>query len=123
MTAVRPISDITIWGRSAERAAVFAASLDRPATVAASVAQAVAEADIICTTTPAAAAILTGAALRPGTHVNLFGSAIPSTAEADTALVAMSEYHVDHRDAALAAAVELRAATAAGPDPEIDLNE
>ncbi len=114
IAAVRKIKSITIWGRSAERATAFAASLGRPASVAESVAEAVAEADIVCTTTPAAEPILHGAMLRPGTHINLVGSAIPTTAEADTALVAMSEYYVDYREAALAAAGELRSAIAEG---------
>jgi ornithine cyclodeaminase len=46
--------------------------------------------------------------------VNLVGSAIPTTAEADIDLVRRSEFYVDYRDAALAQAGELRAAIGAG---------
>jgi ornithine cyclodeaminase len=114
MAAVRPIDHVTVWGRSEANAHAFAATLDLPATVCPTVAAAVADADIVCTTTPAAEPILFGAALRPGSHVNLVGSAIPTTAEADVDLVCASEFYVDYREAALAQAGELRNAIAAG---------
>jgi ornithine cyclodeaminase/alanine dehydrogenase-like protein (mu-crystallin family) len=114
MAAVRPIDHVSVWGRNPAHALSFAASLDLPARVAATVESAVADADIICTTTPATQPILFGAALCPGSHVNLVGSAIPTTAEADVALVARSEFYVDYREAALAQAGELRNAIAAG---------
>jgi ornithine cyclodeaminase len=114
MAAVRPIDHVSVWGRDPGHALSFAASLDLPARVAATVESAVADADIVCTTTPAAEPILFGKTLRPGTHVNLVGSAIPTTAEADVALVALSEFYVDYREAALAQAGELRNALAAG---------
>lgn len=117
MAAVRPISQIRIWGRNARNAEALAATLrnaDMPAIVAATVAEAVADADIICTTTAAATPILHGQHVRPGTHVNLVGSAIPTTAEADTALVAMSQFYGDYRAATLAQAGEFRNAIASG---------
>ena len=117
MAAVRPISQIRIWGRNARNAEALAATMrtaDMPAIVAATVAEAVADADIVCTTTPAATPILHGQHVRPGTHVNLVGSAIPTTAEADTALVAMSQFYGDYRAATLAQAGEFRNAIAAG---------
>ncbi len=117
MAAVRPISQIRIWGRNARNAEALAATLrnaDMPAIVAATVAEAVADADIVCTTTAAATPILHGQHVRPGTHVNLVGSAIPTTAEADTALVAMSQFYGDYRAATLAQAGEFRNAIAAG---------
>lgn len=112
--AVRDITHVSVWGRSAAHAIAFAAEIDLPVTAAATVASAVADADIVCTTTPAVDPILFGAMLRPGTHVNLVGSAIPTTAEADNDLVARSEFYVDYREAALAQAGELRNAIAAG---------
>lgn len=117
MAAVRPISQIRIWGRNARNAEALAATLrnaDMPVIVAATVAEAVADADIICTTTAAATPILHGQHVRPGTHVNLVGSAIPTTAEADTALVAMSQFYGDYRAATLAQAGEFRNAIASG---------
>lgn len=114
MAAVRRIDHVGIWGRNAANAQAFAAALALPTRVAATVEDAVADADIVCTTTPAVDPILFGSAVRPGTHVNLVGSAIPTTAEADATLVAASEFYVDYREAALAQAGELRNAMAAG---------
>ena len=112
MAAVRPISEVRVWGRSLSRATAFADALELPARAFADVAAAVADADIICTTTPAVDPILFGATVAPGTHVNLVGSAVPVAAEADSALVARSEFFVDFREAALAQAGELRRAIA-----------
>lgn len=114
MAAVRPITEVRVWGRSLANARAFAEGLDLPARACADVAQAVADADIICTTTPAVDPILFGAMVAPGAHVNLVGSAIADTAEADAALVAQSEFFVDYRVAALAQAGELRRAIAVG---------
>ena len=75
---------------------------------------AVARADVICTTTSATTPILHGAALRPGTHINLVGSAVATSAEADSEVVRRSRFFVDSRPAALAAAGELLDAIAAG---------
>jgi ornithine cyclodeaminase/alanine dehydrogenase-like protein (mu-crystallin family) len=113
VAAVRPLSRITIWGRDPAKAVALAATLPN-AMAAATLADAVADADIICTTTPAAEPILFGADVRPGTHLNLVGSAIPSTAEVDNTLVAMSRFYCDYAEAARAQAGELRRAIAAG---------
>jgi len=112
MAAVRPVTEVRVWGRSFARATAFADALDLPARACPDVAAAVADADIICTTTPAVDPILFGAMVAPGTHINLVGSAIPATAEADSALVARAEFTVDFREAALAQAGELRRAIA-----------
>jgi ornithine cyclodeaminase len=114
IAAIRPIEQVTIWGRSADKAQRLADHLSIPAQIAPTVDAAIADADIICTTTGSADPILFGANLQPGIHVNLVGSAIPTTAEADIELVRRSEFYVDYRDAALAQAGELRAAISAG---------
>ena len=118
MRAVRAIDDVRVWGRDGDRARHFATQATEVSGVAvtacASVASAVAGADIVCTTTSATAPILTGAHLEPGMHVNLVGSAIPTTAEIDTAGVARGRFYVDYRPAAMAAAGELLAAIEAG---------
>ena len=113
MAAVRPISQIRIWGRNFASATALAATLPN-AHATQTVTQAVADADIICTTTPAATPILHGADIRPGTHINLVGSAIPSTAEADTALVAKARFYGDYDEATRAQAGEFRNALAQG---------
>jgi ornithine cyclodeaminase len=114
MAAVRPIRRIRIWGRDRAKAEALAESLGPHASAAASVREAVADADIVCTTTPAAQPILLGADVRAGTHVNLVGSAIPTAAEVDPALVAMSRFYGDYEPATRAQGGEWRAALAAG---------
>jgi len=118
MRAVRDIDHVTVWGRDPERAAAFAQAAAAETSIevqtAATAADAVRGADIICTTTSAKQPVLSGADLHNGQHINLVGSAIPTTAEVDTAAVAKSKFYVDYREAALAAAGELLAAIKQG---------
>lgn len=118
MQAVRDISEMTVWGRDTERAATFAREATERfgvlVSAAPSAAEAVAEADIICTTTSAKEPVLSGADLKPGQHINLVGSAIPTTSEVDHEAVRRSRFYVDYRPAAMAAAGELLKAIDAG---------
>ena len=111
MLAVRPFTEILIWGRSTEKVKNFIGHLDLPAGVTAraiSSAQNVVEAsDVICTVTSAATPILMGDWIKPGTHLNLVGSAVATTAEVDTTCVSRSRFYVDYREAALTQAGEL----------------
>lgn len=117
MIAIRKISQIRVWGRDRERAGAFAQAIAErtglPVAASSSVAQAVANADIICTTTSAKDPVLYGADLRPGQHINLVGAAIPTSAEIDGEAVRRSRFVVDYRPAAMAAAGELLDAIAA----------
>jgi ornithine cyclodeaminase len=141
--AVRPIRELRLWGRTPARVHALAARLpealagplagvrtpdagrapgdaDRRTTalpairIADTVQSAVAGAAIVCTTTSAKEPILRGDWLDAGTHVNLVGSAIPTTAEVDAECVRRARVYVDYRPAAEAEAGELRAALAAG---------
>lgn len=118
MLAVRPIEHISVWGRSADRTQSFADQIAErtglPVQCHSDVSAAVAQADIICTTTSAKTPILMGADLQPGQHVNLVGSAIAASAEVDDTAVAKSRFYVDYRPAAMAAAGELLNAIASG---------
>jgi ornithine cyclodeaminase len=118
MQAVRPIAQVSAWGRDPARAAAFAAAVTArtglPCAAHVSVADAVAGADIICTTTAAKTPILHGADLASGQHLNLVGSAVASTAEVDDAVVSRARVFVDYREAAMAAAGELLGAMARG---------
>lgn len=119
MRAVRPAIDhITVWGRDPERAGRFAEEVAEQTGVttemASDSAALAANADIICTTTSAKTPVLFGADLKPGQHVNLVGSAIPTTAEVDDEAVSRSRFYVDYRDAAMAAAGELLGAIERG---------
>ncbi|MEX1148275.1 MAG: ornithine cyclodeaminase family protein [Sphingomonadales bacterium] len=100
MAAVRRVNRVIVWGRSAERAQAFVrdwANLAPDATfeTAYRVEAAVAEADIICTTTAAREPILKGAWVRPGTHINAVGASQPDVAEVDGDLITRSRYYVD----------------------------
>jgi ornithine cyclodeaminase len=137
--AVRPIREVRLWGRTPThadallrrvRAALDAgaasganampgggATADVVVRAYADAADAVRGAGVVCTTTAAPTPILAGAWLSPGTHVNLVGSAIPTTAEIDVEGVSRGRLYVDSREAAAAEAGELRAAIAAGAVP------
>ncbi|MFZ0758398.1 MAG: ornithine cyclodeaminase family protein [Candidatus Sulfotelmatobacter sp.] len=115
---VRNLDSISIWGRSPERARALAerlqAELAMPVAAAETAEAAVAEADIICTVTPAAEPILKGAWVRPGTHLNLVGSSHAGPAEVDNDLVACSRFIADSREGVLAQGAEFLRAKAAG---------
>lgn len=119
MAAVRPVKRVIVWGRSADKAKAFAvaeAGLVPGATfeAAETIEQAVAPADIICTTTAAREPILKGAWVKPGTHVNAVGASQPNVAEVDSDLVAKSRYYVDFIPSAEAEAAQYRTALAEG---------
>lgn len=118
LVLVRPIARILVWGRDfakAERFSKWAASQTRARVEAVSdVRRAIGEADIICTTTAASEPILEGKWLRPGQHLNVVGSSIPTTAEVDVETVARSRVFADFKGSALQLAGELRRAIQAG---------
>ena len=122
MMAVRPISEITVWGRNPVRAESFAKGtaerVGLPVRAASTAAEAVIGADIVCTTTSAKDPVLKGAHLEPGQHVNLVGAAVPTSAEVDSEAVARSRFVVDFRAAAMAAAGELLNAISDGTATE-----
>ena len=118
ISKVRDLESITIWGRSPERAQVFAermqAELALRVTSSGTVEEAVAEADLICTVTSAAEPILKGAWVRPGTHLNLVGSSHAGPVEVDSDLVVRSRFIADSREGVLVQGAEFLRAKAAG---------
>jgi ornithine cyclodeaminase/alanine dehydrogenase-like protein (mu-crystallin family) len=115
---VRQIHSIRVWGRSDERAQVFAqqmqAELGIPIRVAKNAREAVADADIVCTLTSASEPILKGEWVKPGTHVNLVGSSYATPTEADNELVVRSRFIADSREGVLQQGGEFLRAKAAG---------
>jgi ornithine cyclodeaminase len=115
---VREVESIVVWGRSPQRARVFAQRVGEelrvPVAVAANVEEAVADADIVCTVTSAAEPILKGAWVRPGTHLNLVGSGYAGPAEVDSDLVVRSRFIADSREGVLHQGAEFLRAKAAG---------
>jgi ornithine cyclodeaminase/alanine dehydrogenase-like protein (mu-crystallin family) len=115
---VRALERVTVWGRSCGKASAFAernrAVVNAPIDVAATVQEAVADADIICTLTAASDPILEGAWVQPGTHVNVVGSSYAGPAEVDNDLVARARFIVDSREGILRQGAEFLRAKEAG---------
>ena len=110
IAAVRPIRRVILWSRTREKADALAKARSGVAGqeihVAATVAEAVAEADIVCTLTASPTPVLLGAWLAPGQHVNLVGSSLKAPREADDDLVARGYFIADQREHALSQAGE-----------------
>jgi ornithine cyclodeaminase len=115
---VRTLDAIVVWGRSPERARAFVersqAELNIRIRAAASVEEAVAQADIVCTLTSATEPILKGAWVRPGTHLNLVGSGYAGPTEVDNELVVRSRFIADSREGILRQGAEFLRAKEAG---------
>jgi ornithine cyclodeaminase/alanine dehydrogenase-like protein (mu-crystallin family) len=108
MRLARPIERVRVWSRTAERARRFARRASerfelevRPVE---SVAEAVADAAVVCTTTASREPVLRGEWLAPGTHVNAVGASLPSARELDSDAVRRARLYVDRRESALAEA-------------------
>jgi ornithine cyclodeaminase len=115
---VRALASITVWGRAPQRAQAFArtmqAELGLPIAAAATVQQAVAEADIVCTVTAASGPILKSEWAQPGTHINVVGSSHAGPSEIDSALVARARFFADSREGVLQQGAEFLRAKQAG---------
>ena len=105
MLAVRPIQRIRTWSRNADNITQFATWAKREHAVTVepmpSAADALADADIICTTTAAPTPILASDQIAPGAHINAVGSSIKSTREIDSATMASARLFVDWRESTL----------------------
>jgi len=114
---VRSFENILIWGRNSDRARAFAADMAARhgcSITAVEEARAAADCDVVCTTTAAAEPILMADWLRPGQHLNVVGSSIPTTSEVDEATIARGRLFVDFKDSTLALAGDFRRAKAKG---------
>ena len=115
---VRPIEEVRCWGRDPAKVAAFVEAIAtrhavRPV-AAPTIAEAVAGADIVCTTTAARDPILFGAMLEPGMHLNVVGSSTADYREVDTTAVMRSSIWVDYRAMTDVSAGEYRQALAEG---------
>jgi alanine dehydrogenase len=96
--AMRPIREVEIWGRDADKAAALAARLagDRFAVrPVADLEAAIRAADIISCATLSKTALVRGAWLRPGQHVDLVGSYAPDMREADDTAIRRARVFID----------------------------
>ncbi len=122
------LDEIRVWSRSADRARRATdglRALGLPAVAAASAADAVRKADIVCTLTPSLSPFLSAGMLAPGVHVNAVGSPprrayseLEPSVFARAAVVA-----VDSRPVAWADSGNVRNAVASGAVAEADIVE
>ena len=105
MCAVRSIASVRVWSRNADHAGSLARVASErfglDASVSDSCADAVRNADIVCTTTSAREPVLNGEWLTPGTHVNVIGASQATAREVDSDAVVRSRLYVDRRESAL----------------------
>lgn len=128
--AVRSISTVTVWGRSAEKAARTAALLQQQleanriqakVQITADLESSVKSADIISCATTSTTPIIQGSWVQPGTHIDLVGGFRPSMREADDALMCSAAVFVDTWNGALAEAGDLVQPMEAGKLARADL--
>lgn len=100
---VRDIREVTVYDLYPQAAERYAREMEEkygiPVHVASSVAEAVAQADIICTLCPAKEAYLTKDMVKPGVHINAVGTFSPATREVASDLIAASRLYSDHTPA------------------------
>lgn len=99
MQAVVDDPIVRIWSRTPAHAEALA--LETHSLVAATIEEALAGAEIVCTTTTARDPIVKREWLAPGAHVNAVGASIPTARELDAATVAASSLFVDRRESTL----------------------
>lgn len=101
--AVRPLREVVIWGRSADKAAALAKRLDRPALRVShgdDLEAAARRADAITCATLSQDPLVQGAWLRPGQHLDLVGGFKPDMRETDDEAIRRATVFVDTRDGA-----------------------
>jgi ornithine cyclodeaminase/alanine dehydrogenase-like protein (mu-crystallin family) len=100
LTEVREFDDIRIASRTPAKADALAA--EHPAArAAASIEEAVWDADVIVTVTSSADPVIERDWVADGAHINAVGACFPHTRELDSATVAASTFVVDSRDSAV----------------------
>ncbi|OED50729.1 ornithine cyclodeaminase family protein [Rhodobacteraceae bacterium (ex Bugula neritina AB1)] len=118
MTLVRDIQSAVIWARDGAKAEAAAASLRGELgieiTVSADIAQAVASADIVVTTTPAADPVIRADWLQPGQLVIAMGSDQEHKCELEPACLTRADLYVPDSQSQCTVKGELRSAVAAG---------
>jgi alanine dehydrogenase len=96
---VRPIKTITIYSRTLAHAQALQKELQTTygleVEVAADVAQAVQDQDIVVTVTPSTSPLVRRQWVRPGTHINAFGADSPGKQELDPEILKVAKIVVD----------------------------
>jgi ornithine cyclodeaminase len=116
LKAVRRVSEVRVWSRTARHAESFAAErIDSGVSVAAvgSVRQAVDGADIVITATPSRTPLVRAEWLSPGVHITAMGSDSPGKQELDVEVLARADVIVADQIANSVESGELQHAVAA----------
>ena len=131
MACVMPLERVRIYSRRPEPAPQLAAATAErygvDASAAASVEEALRDADVVVTATTAREPIVERGWFAPGAHINAVGSSIPTTRELDGATVAAARLVVDARESTLNESGDLllavREGTVAEGVPLVELGE
>ncbi len=102
--SVRPIKQVTVWGRTpakAEAIAEKATKIGVTAKATEDLAEACGEADVVSTATLSNEPLIKGEWLQAGTHLDLVGGFTPQMREADDECIRRARVFVDTRDGAL----------------------
>jgi ornithine cyclodeaminase/alanine dehydrogenase-like protein (mu-crystallin family) len=108
---VRPIERVTVYDLDQAAAEVFATEMTQhlgvPVARAATPAENVHAADVVCTATSASLPVMSGEELPAGVHINAVGAFRPTTAEIPADVVCQARVVVDQHAAALEEAGDL----------------
>ena len=126
MLAVRPdLQRIVLWNRTRSRAEHFrdwaAHELGCAVEIAGSVADALQDADIVCSTTATKEPLVDAGHLRAGAHVNAVGASFRDHREFTSAAVARTSIFVDSRRSALAESGDIGVAIESGAIGEAEI--
>lgn len=115
LRCVRPFTELRIWARNAEKAAHLAREYEREMAVHVEAsAQNAAKADVLCLTTAAPDPYFKGEWLRPGHHINVVGSSVPTTSEIDVETLVRPRLFVDFKESTLALGGDFKRAMETG---------
>ena len=123
-SSVRPIEQVIVWGRRREAAEELAGRLSGNAfrvSIAETIGDAIADADIISCATLAKEPLVHGRMLQKGQHLDLVGAFTPDMSEADSEALDRARVFVDTRAGALSEAGEIIQAIGNGTITEADI--
>ncbi len=116
--AVRPITEILIWGRDALKSDVLAREVSRTTGIRARAAldlhESVGAVDIVSTATLSQTPLIEAKDVRPGTHIDLVGGFTSQMIEAEGELIASAKLYVDQRSSVLREAGDIQDPIARG---------
>ncbi len=111
LAEVRKITSVKVYDILKERAAAFAAEMQRKLEVkvksCSAAAEVVRDSDVVVTVSTSKKPVFDGDLIEPGTHINAFGNFKPNERELDSKTILKSRIFVDSKEATLAEAGDL----------------